>query len=408
MVDVDELPHTGIQVTAHPSILVLNAGSSSIKFSIFRLDREGLHLDAKGQMEGIGTAPRLSATDSHGVPLANAQGKHAEVSTHAQALQHILGLLRSHFGALELAGVGHRVVHGGAAYTAPVQLTPAILDTLQALIPLAPLHQPHNLAAIRAVAQENPSLPQVACFDTAFHREGPELSEMLGLPMQYFRRGIRRYGFHGLSYEYIAARLRETAPEIAHGRVIVAHLGNGASLCALSQGRSVATTMGFSTLDGLAMGTRCGSLDPGVILYLMQQERMDASALEDLMYRRSGLLGLSGISQDMRVLLESSAEDAKRAVDYFIYRANREIGSLAAALGGLDALVLTGGIGENSAEIRRRICEGASWLGVALDAAANQRGAALLTLPESPVSAWRLPTNEELMIAQHTRTLLGF
>jgi acetate kinase len=292
-------------------------------------------------------------------------------------------------------------------FARPVRIDAEVLGELESLVPLAPLHQPHNLAAIRAVAQHVPQLPQVACFDTSFHRTQPVVAQAFALPRRCAEQGIRRYGFHGLSYEYIASVLPDVDARAAAGRAVVAHLGNGASLCALKAGRSVATTMGFTAVDGLVMGTRCGALDPGVLLFLMDQHGMDARALEELLYQQSGLLGVSGISSDMRTLLASTDPRAAEAVELFVYRIGRELGSLAAALGGLDALVFTGGIGENAVSIRARVCRDAAWLGLELDEEANERGGPRLSRPNSRVAAWVIPTNEELMIAQHTRRLLG-
>jgi acetate kinase len=306
-----------------------------------------------------------------------------------------------------LSAVGHRVVHGGTRFSRPVVVDVRILAELRSLIPLAPLHQPHNLAAIEAVADEAPWLDQVACFDTAFHRTQPAVAQAFALPRRYQDEGLRRYGFHGLSYEYIAATLPHLDARGAGGRTVVAHLGNGASMCALYQGHSVATTMSFTALDGLMMGTRCGEIDPGVLLYLIDRHHMSGADLQRLLYEESGLLGVSGRSSDMRELLASAEPAARDAIDLFVYRASRELGSLAAALGGLDALVFTGGIGENAAAIRARICQEASWLGVKLVGESNARGGPRITTDDSPVAAWVVPTNEELMIAMHTRAVLG-
>ncbi|KFB74363.1 MAG: acetate kinase [Candidatus Accumulibacter phosphatis] len=388
-------------------ILVINAGSSSLKFSVFELPDTGeMRVRAVGQVEGLGTAPRLKAKDGSGRSIADVRWPNSEITNHEEALQEIATLLRSRFAGQVLAGVGHRVVHGGPDYSAPLLITPQAMDALAAFVPLAPLHQPHNLAAIRAVQAVQPELPQVACFDTAFHRTQDMVGQLYGLPYEYYERGIRRYGFHGLSYEYIAATLPTIAPEIASGRVVVAHLGSGASMCALLNGRSVGSSMGFTALDGLMMGTRPGNMDPGIVLYLLQQEGLSARQIEDLLYKRSGLLGLSGIGNDMRVLLASEEPRARLAIDHFIYRIKRELGALAAVLGGLDALVFTAGIGENSARIRQLVCEQAQWLGIDLDPAANERGSARISSAGSRVSAWVVPTNEELMIARHTRKLL--
>ncbi len=310
-------------------------------------------------------------------------------------------------GGHRIVAVGHRVVHGGMKLAGPARIDTRMLAELEALIPLAPLHQPHNLEAIRAVAQHAPEVPQVACFDTSFHRTQPTVAQAFALPSRYTGQGLRRYGFHGLSYEYIASVLSETDAKAAAGRAVVAHLGNGASMCALQGGRSVATTMSLTALDGLPMGTRCGAIDPGVLLYLMDQHGMDARALEQLLYHQSGLLGVSGISSDMRTLLESTDPRATEALDLFVYRIGRELGSLSAALGGLDALVFTGGIGENAVAIRARVCHDAAWLGLELDEEANGQGGPRISRPESPVTAWVIPTNEELMIALHTRRVLS-
>ncbi|HRI90023.1 MAG TPA: acetate kinase [Accumulibacter sp.] len=390
------------------AILVLNAGSSSLKFSLFDAGAPGvLSAVAVGQVEGLGTAPRLKAKGPDGQVILDERRSTTEIGNHAQALQEIAALLGSRFVGTELVGVGHRVVHGGPEYSAPLLITPQAMQELAAFVPLAPLHQPHNLAAIRAVEQARPGLPQVACFDTAFHRTQNEVAQLYGLPYEFYERGIRRYGFHGLSYEYIAATLPEVAPEIAGGRVVVAHLGSGASMCAMHNGRSVGSSMGFTALDGLMMGTRPGNLDPGIVLYLLQQEGMSAKEIEDLLYKRSGLLGLSGIGNDMRVLQESDSPRARLAIDHFVYRISRELGGLAAVLGGVDALVFTAGIGENSALIRRLVCQQAQWLGIDLDPLANEQSVARISSVGSRVSAWVVPTNEELMIARHTRQLLG-
>ena len=309
-------------------------------------------------------------------------------------------------GTLDLAAVGHRVVHGGAEHSRPLVVDDAALAKLEQFVPLAPLHQPHNLAAIRAASAALPGVPQVACFDTAFHRGHEPVAELFALPYDLYQAGVRRYGFHGLSYEYIAAALPEAAPEIASSRVVVAHLGSGASLCGLKGGRSVDSTMGFTALDGLPMGTRTGQLDPGVVLYLMQERGLTAKDLEALLYKKSGLLGISGVSNDMRDLLASKEPRARLAVDYFVFRVARETAALACALGGLDGVVFTAGIGERSTEIRRRVCEQLAWLGVELDPAANERGGPRISRAGAKVSAWVVPTNEELMIARHARALL--
>ena len=385
-------------------ILVLNAGSSSIKFALYDADA-GQSLLYHGQVEKIGLAPHLVVKDAAGTVVTDTTWL-AEALDHAGSTREILAVAERLGAGRRLVAVGHRVVHGGLAHAEPVRVTGPILEALDALIPLAPLHQPHNLAPIRMLMAEAPDLPQVACFDTAFHRGQPPLAQAFALPRALTEAGVRRYGFHGLSYEYIARRLREIAPAIAGGRVIAAHLGNGASLCAMRDGRSVASTMGFTAVDGLMMGTRTGALDPGVVLYLMEQHGMDAPAIEDLLYRRSGLLGVSGISSDMRTLRASADPHAREAIDLFVYRIVREIGSLTAALGGLDALVFTAGIGENDAETRREVTALCAWLGAGLDDARNAAGEAMISPDGARVSVWCIPTDEERMIALHTAETL--
>ena len=382
------------------AIAVLNAGSSSIKFSLF--DRD-LNLQVRGQVEGIYTAPHFIADEGR----TEKRWPQGTKLGHDGALDAIVAFVRSHLGNGKLAGIGHRVVHGGMEYTRPVRMDAQVLRALEKFVPLAPLHQPHNLAPIRLLLERLPAVPQVACFDTSFHRTNPDIAQMFALPAELHEEGVRRYGFHGLSYEYVASQLPALDVRAAKGRTVVLHLGNGSSMCALSAGRSVASTMGFTAVDGLPMGTRCGAIDPGVILYLMDQRGMDARAVEKLIYNQSGLLGVSGISSDMRALLESAEPRAKLAVDLYLYRIGRELGSLAAALQGLDAIVFTAGIGENSALVRERICRDAAWLGIELDRYANgqAKGRARISLGGSPVTAWVVPTNEELMIARHT---LGF
>jgi acetate kinase len=387
--------------------LVLNAGSSSLKFCVYRRpDEASWLLAARGQIDGIGTTPRLSAKDGQGAILADEE-LDPSVSDGRAALEVLAGWLRTSYGGAHILGVGHRVVHGGAKYAAPVVVTPTVIEELKALVPLAPLHQPYNIAAIEAVAERLPIVPQVACFDTSFHRNQPAVAELVPLPKAIRDAGVQRYGFHGLSYEYITSVLPEAAPEIAHGRVIVAHLGSGASLCALRDGRSVDSTLGFTALDGLCMGTRPGSVDPGVILHLFQGLGLSAKDVETMLYKQSGLLGISGLSNDMRDLLPSDAPAARLAVDYFVYQAAKQVGALAAVLGGVDGLVFTAGIGEHSAPIRRRLCEASAWLGVRLDTEANERHGPRISAAASPVSAWVIPTNEELMIARHTGAMLG-
>jgi acetate kinase len=386
--------------------LVLNAGSSSLKFCVFmRPGGESWRLEARGQIEGIGTTPRLRVKDTAGGRLAD--DKLEAVRNTGDAIGALAAWLRSRYGGSHVLGVGHRVVHGGARFTGPTIVNRQVLAELHELVPLAPLHQPYNLAAIEAVFERLPDVPQVACFDTSFHRGHAAVADVIPLPRDICQAGIQRYGFHGLSYEYIASILPETAPEIAEGRVIVAHLGSGASLCGLKAGKSVDSTLGFTALDGLCMGTRPGALDPGVVLYLFQSLNLSPKDVETVLYKKSGLLGLSGISNDMRDLLGRSEPEARLAVDYFVYRVTKEIGALAAVLGGVDGLVFTAGIGENSAEIRQRICEASGWLGVALDAEANNDTGPRISTRQSKVSAWVIPTNEELMIARHTGSLLG-
>jgi acetate kinase len=388
--------------------IVLNAGSSSLKFCIYRRPEvEGWRLESRGQIEGIGSAPRFSAKDGAGGRLDERALDKNVVRDGRSALDALAAWLRSTYGGARVLGVGHRVVHGGAAFAGPTIVTPQVMDELRKLVPLAPLHQPHNLAAIDAVTERLPGVPQVACFDTSFHRGQPAVAELVPLPRDVCRSGLQRYGFHGLSYEYIASVLPQVAPEIADGRVIVAHLGSGASLCALKNRKSVDSTLGFTALDGLCMGTRPGALDPGVVLYLFQGLGLSAKEVETMLYKQSGLLGISGVSNDMRDLLDSPDPAARLAVDYFVYRAAKEIGALAAVLGGIDGLVFTAGIGENSAEVRRRICEASAWLGIELDAGANQTRGPRISRSGSRLSAWVIPTNEELIIARHTAALLG-
>ena len=382
---------------------VINAGSSSLKFSVYAGD----HRLLDGQVDGIGVRPAAKARDAAGVALPPPELGVSPPGTPADALVAIMPWLNDRLGGRRFAALGHRVVHGGPNHAAPCLVTPALLAELDTLSPLAPLHQPHNLAPIRAAMARAPDLPQVACFDTAFHRTIPEVSQVFALPRAMADRGIRRYGFHGLSYDYIASVLPRVAPEIARGRVVVAHLGNGASLCALRDGRSVATTMGFSALDGLPMGTRCGQLDPAVVLHLLATEGMSVGDVEALLYRKSGLLGLSGISSDVRELLASDQPSARFAIEVFVHQVARNIGSLAAALGGLDGIVFTAGVGENAVPIRSAICAACAWLGVELDPAANAAGGPRITAPGSRVAAYVIPTEENLMIARQTRALLG-
>jgi len=388
------------------AIAVLNAGSSSIKFSLFLVRNGELELEQRGQIEGIYTGPHFVAQDRAGKQVAEKSWGNGVNLGHAGALEYLVVHLRAGLSGDCLIGVGHRVVHGGLEYTRPVRLTAQVLAGLEKFVPLAPLHQPHNLAPIRQLLERAPDLAQVACFDTSFHRSNAEIAQMFALPSELHAQGVRRYGFHGLSYEYIASVLPRYDQKAASGRSVVLHLGNGASMCAMQAGKSVASTMGFTAVEGLPMGTRTGSLDPGVILYLMDQRGMDARAIERLIYNQSGLLGVSGISSDMRALLASEDARAKLAIDLYVYRIRRELGSLAAALGGLDAIVFTAGIGENAVPIRSRVCQDAAWLGVELDASANAGGGSRISSATSKVSAWVIPTNEELMIARHTRRVL--
>jgi acetate kinase len=390
-------------VSRTASILVLNAGSSSLKFAAFVAGSDGaLARSAEGEIEI--TAP--GRDEPAEPPAAGTPAPERPARNHEEALERALARLDADAAEAPLAAVGHRVVHGGDRFAAPVRVDEDVLTALEALIPLAPLHQPHGVTAIRAVAAMRPELPQIACFDTAFHASLPRDARLFALPRELSDAGVRRYGFHGLSYEWAAERLAALDPAAARGRAVVAHLGNGASLCALRGGRSIATTMGMTALDGLVMGTRCGALDPGVVLHLVRRHDGDVDAVEDLLYRRSGLLGVSGVSSDMRTLLASDDPHAAEAVDLFVDRIARELGALAAALGGLDALVFTGGIGEHATAIRARVCRAAAWLGVALDEAANDRGDALLTREHSAVRAWVVEAEENLVVARHVRTLL--
>ena len=389
------------------AVAVVNAGSSSIKFSLFVDADGGPELKARGQVEGIHTAPHFVAKDSAGAFIAEKSWGDGVKLGHAGALDHLVGFVRSEFGQLRLAGVGHRVVHGGTEYSQPVRVNARILSALEKYVPLAPLHQPHNLSPIRLLLERLPEVVQVACFDTAFHRAQPPVAQLFALPKWLTERGVRRYGFHGLSYEYIAQALAKYDPEAARGKAIVLHLGNGASMCAMAGGRSVASTMGFTAVEGLPMGTRCGNLDAGVMLYLMDELKMESRAIEKLIYQQSGLLGVSGISSDMRTLEASGEPDAKMAIELYAYRIGRELGSLTAALGGIDAIVFTAGIGEKSRALRERVCKDAAWLGIELDKAENQANGPRISTPASRVAAWVIPTNEELMIARHTRTLLS-
>jgi len=388
------------------AIAVLNAGSSSIKFSLFVTRASELELELHGQIEGIYTKPHFTAKRHDGSAAEESWDEGTSLG-HGGCLDYLIPFLRKELEHDHLIGVGHRIVHGGPEFKEPVRVDSAVATGIENLIPLAPLHQPHNVAPIRWLLDRVPDLPQVACFDTSFHSTNPEVAQRFALPENLYQAGVRRYGFHGLSYEYITSVMAQYDEKAAAGKSIVLHLGNGASMCALNAGHSIASTMEFTPVEGLPMGTRSGSLDPGVILYLMDQHGMDARAIERLIFKQSGLLGVSGISSDMRTLLVSSDTRAKLAVDLFCYHIRREVGSLAAALGGLDAIVFTGGIGENAAAIRERVCRDASWLGVELDPVTNAAGGPRISTPAAQVSAWSIPTNEELMIARHTRRLLN-
>jgi acetate kinase len=388
------------------TILVVNAGSSSVKFQIFSVEGEGkLRRQIKGQMDGIGSRPRLRASGADGDPLADRVYPIESVSDVPAAMGIAGGWLRDELRISPMA-VGHRVVHGGPDYDRPVLIDHGVVARLERFVALAPLHQPHNLAPIRSLLANFPTLPQVACFDTAFHRTHDAVADYYAIPHQLHAEGVRRYGFHGLSYEYVAKTLPQVAPEIAKGRVIVAHLGSGASMCALKNGRSVESTMGFTALDGLPMGTRPGQIDPGVVLYLISEKGMSASNAQNFLYRDCGLKGLSGVSNDMRELEASEDPKAKLAIEYFVYRIGLNAGMLAAALQGLDAFVFTAGIGENSVRIRARIADQLGWLGVTLDPTENSRHARLISRSDSRIPVYVIPTDEELMIAQHTLSLL--
>lgn len=388
-------------------ILTLNAGSSSLKFALFAANREGVTPRLRGKIENIGSAPHMVAVDAEGVALVDRHWAADAALEHEAFLAPLLEWIDEQLGEDRLAAIGHRVVHGGAAFSSPVVVSEAVLTALDALSPMAPLHQPHNLAAIRAAQAARPDLPQVACFDTAFHSGHADVVTRFALPRGWHEQGVRRYGFHGLSYEYVAKRLQTLDPALLAGKVLVAHLGAGASLCAIKAGRSIDTTMGFTALDGLVMGTRCGALDPGVILYLQQQAGLAPGAVEDLLYAQSGLLGVSGVSSDMRALLASEDPNARQAIDLFVFRIAREAGGLVSSLGGLDGLVFTGGIGENAAEIRAAVAQGLAWTGLVLDHGANEKGLGRISHGDSKIAAWVVPTDEEVMIARHVLEVLG-
>jgi acetate kinase len=388
------------------TILVVNAGSSSIKFQMFEVGaHDRLQRRMKGQIDGIGTRPRLKAADAHGDTIVDTTWPAAEASNVPAALDKVVSFLRSHLGGLPTA-IGHRVVHGGPDYSEPTVVDEQVVERLQRFVPLAPLHQPNNLAPIRAILARQPQILQVACFDTAFHRGHPEVADRYAIPEQLHAAGVRRYGFHGLSYEYIAKRLGEVAPELAQGRIVVAHLGSGASMCAIRGGKSVESTMGFTALDGLPMGTRPGQLDAGVVLYLMSEKGMTAKSMEHFLYHDCGLKGLSGISNDVRELLASSDRRARLALDYFTYRIALFAGMLAAAMGGIDGFVFTAGIGENAPAIREDVCRRMAWLGLEIASRANAKGELCISRKRSRVACYVIPTDEELMIAIHTLRLL--
>jgi acetate kinase len=385
------------------AILALNAGSSSLKFALYEIDSATLPTCiARGEIEGIGTSPHFVAKDAARAIIGERRWENGADADYETLLGGLLEWVDGHLGADSLVAVGHRVVHGGRDFTGPVRLDNTVLKSLDALTPLAPLHQPHSLSPARVIMSIRPGLAQVACFDTAFHHTLPAVAARFALPRGFEEDGVRRYGFHGLSYEYIAATLRETAPALAAGKVIVAHLGNGASLCAMSNGCSVDTTMGFTALDGLMMGTRCGTIDPGVILYMLQQKRMGAGEIEDILYKRSGLLGVSGISSDMRALLGNADIRAQQAVELFVFRIAREAAALAGTLGGVDGFVFTAGIGEHAAEIREAVCKRLTWLGAIADLDANARHAERISAANSRVEIRVIPTDEEAMIVRHT------
>jgi acetate kinase len=394
------------------AILVINAGSSSIKFAVFTIQENSVLLPIyRGQITRIGHQTRFSVYGCSGQPLELEERfltDTKKIQSHGDAFSVLLDWIDHHLDNSPLTAVGHRIVHGGEDYSAPVIVTEEVLHHLEELVPLAPLHQPYQVAAIEILVQQHPEIPQVACFDTAFHRIQPSVAQQFALPREFSQQGILKYGFHGLSYEYIANILHEYLGDAAEGRVVVAHLGHGASMCAMKARRSVATSMTFSPLDGLPMGTRCGALDPAVVLYLMREKDMDIDAVTDLLNYKSGLLGVSGISGDMRELLDNDSSQAAEAVDLFVYSVGRELGSLAAALGGLDALVFTAGIGEHSAVIRERICREAAWLGIRVDETANAADSPRrISTVDSSVSAWMIPTNEELIIAEHAVRVVG-
>lgn len=388
------------------ALISLNSGSSSIKFGLYTLEQDGPRHAAGGKLEGIGSDPRILVRKDDGEVLLEKSWPGGAGLTHEDLLGELYGWAQDHLSEHEIVAVGHRVVHGGGVFRAPQRIDPALVERLEAFSPLAPLHQPHNLAAIREIARMAPHLLQVACFDTAFHHAMPAVATRLPLPRWFAEKGVRRYGFHGLSYEYIARRLGDIDPGLAKGRVIVAHLGNGASLCAMREGASIDTTMGFTALDGLMMGTRSGALDPGAVLHLMLQEGMSARQVEALLYGQSGLLGVSGVSGDMRVLHASADPHAKEAIELFVWTVARHMAALIGSLEGLDGIVFTAGIGENDPAIRAAICARMAWTGIILDEAANAANAPVITRPDSRIAVRVIPTDEERMIAFHTFSML--
>lgn len=389
-------------------IVTFNAGSSSIKFALFEANGDAPSALASGLVEMVGDKRRIEARNNTGAKThAVTWSGEGKGPFHPDALHRILDWLLNGYPSANVTAAGHRVVHGGVKYAAPVVVTDDVLQHLRSLVPLAPLHEPHNIAGIAAAQEAWPDIPQIACFDTAFHRAHPFVNDVFALPRSYYDEGVRRYGFHGLSYEYVSHRLREIAPHHAAGRVVVAHLGNGASMCAIRDGQSVASSMGFTALDGLPMGTRCGQLDPGVVLYLMQEKRLSAEQIADLLYRQSGLKGLSGVSHDMRELEASDRPEAQQAIEYFVFRIRRELGGLAAVLEGIDAIVFCGGIGEHAWRVRAQVLEGMEWIGVELDRSANRESAQIISSERSRVRVFVIPTDEEAMIARHTIAATG-
>ncbi|WP_028604133.1 acetate/propionate family kinase [Ottowia thiooxydans] len=385
------------------AFLTLNAGSSSLKVALFSADDD--HALVTGQAERIGAEGSLVLKDALGRPLPLAEGS---LTNHSDALAMVIATLQQTRPDLDLAAVGHRVVHGGTHYDQPVTITPEVLETLEALSPFAPLHQPHNIAGIRAAQAAFPGVPQVACFDTAFHRGQPFVNDSFALPHRYYQQGVRRYGFHGLSYDYVTGELQRMAPHLFAGRVVIAHLGNGASMCAIHGGHSVASSMGFSVLDGLPMGTRCGNIDPGVLLYMLEQEKLNTAQIRQILYNESGLLGLSGgLSNDMRTLEQADNAESHRAIDYFVFRVQRELGAMAAAMGGVDLLVFCGGIGENSRVVRRRVCERLGWIGIEIDHGRNAESAMVVSSEFSRTTVMVIPTREDLVIARAARAAAG-